>query len=182
LLEMKAAVEHARAQGAQQLPTALRQTFVARYEALLASGLAANPPPARGPRRRGRIKQTPARNLLERLWLGQEAVLAFLDDLTIPFDNNQAERDLRMLKVQQKVSGSFRSETGAAAFARIRGYLSTLGKQGQALLAALEALFAGHPLYPALGRTDRLPCIIQSVSQLTATPSRASRSRTRWAG
>jgi transposase len=78
-----------------------------------------------------------------------EAVLAFLYDLTIPFDNNQAERDLRMLKVQQKVSGSFRSDGGAAAFARIRGYLSTLAKQGTALLTALEALFDGQPLSPA---------------------------------
>jgi len=149
LLEMKAAVEQTRSQGERQLPAALRQTFVARYEALLATGLAANPPPVRSVRRRGRIKQSPARNLLERLWLGEEAVLAFLDDLTIPFDNNQAERDLRMLKVQQKISGSFRSEGGAAAFARIRGYLSTLNKQGHLLLAALEALFAGTPLVPA---------------------------------
>jgi transposase len=53
-----------------------------------------------------------------------------------------------MLKVQQKVSGSFRSDSGADAFARIRGYLSTLRKQGHALLAALEAVFAGQPLYP----------------------------------
>ena len=88
---------------------------------------------------------------MERLLLDQEAVLAFLSDLTIPFDNNQAERDLRMLKVQQKVSGSFRSDDGAAAFARIRGYLSTLSKQGHALLTALEALFDGQPLYPAWG-------------------------------
>ena len=148
LLEMKGAVEQTRAQGEQQLPTALRQRFFARYETLLASGLAANPPPARGPRRRGRIKQTPARNLLERLWLGQDAVLAFLSDLAIPFDNNQAERDLRMLKVQQKVSGSFRSDRGADAFACLRGYLSTLRKQGVALLAALETVVAGQPLYP----------------------------------
>jgi transposase len=84
------------------------------------------------------------------LWLGQEQVLAFLDDLTIPFDNNQAERDLRMLKVQQKVSGCFRSGAGAAAFARLRTYLSTMCKQGHALLAALETLFTGQPLYPAL--------------------------------
>jgi transposase len=151
LLEMKAATEQARSQGVAQLPLPQRQTFVVRYEALLALGLAANPPPARGPHRRGRIKQTPPRNLLERLWLGQDQVLAFLDDLTIPFDNNQAERDLRMLKVQQKVSGSFRSDSGAAAFARIRGYPSTLSKQGHALLAALEALFDSQPLYPALG-------------------------------
>jgi transposase len=151
LLEMKAVVESARQQHINYLPATRHQAFVARYEALLAAGLAANPPPARLMRQRGRIKQSPARNLLERLWLGQEQALAFLGDLTIPFDNNQAERDLRMLKVQQKISGSFRSETGAAAFARIRGYLSTLSKQGQALLAALEALFAGQPVYPALG-------------------------------
>jgi transposase len=93
----------------------------ARYRALLAAGHAANPPPARRPRQRGRVKQSPARNLLERLWLGQDEVLAFLDDFAVPFDNNQAERDVRMLKVQQKVSGCFRSDWGAAAFARIRG-------------------------------------------------------------
>jgi transposase len=149
LLEMKAATEQARAQGERLLPRTAREPLIARYEALLAAGLAANPPPPRRVRRRGRIKQSPARNLLERLWLNQEEVLAFLHDLASPFDNNQAERDLRMLKVQQKVSGSFRSGGGAAAFARIRGYLSTLRKQGYALLAALEALFAGQPLYPA---------------------------------
>jgi transposase len=150
LLEMKAATEQARAHGVTRLSPAVRQFFIARYEALLSAGLAANPPPERS-RRRGRTKQSPTRNLLERLWLGQDAVLAFLDDLTIPFDNNQAERDLRMLKVQQKISGAFRSERGAAAFARIRGYLSTLSKQGYVLLAALETLFAGQPVSPSLG-------------------------------
>jgi transposase len=149
LLEMKVATEQARMQGGLCLPAALRAGFIARYEALLATGLAANPPPPRRVRRRGRIKQSPARNLLERLWFGQDVVLAFLDDLTIPFDNNQAERDLRMLKVQQKVSGSFRSEDGATAFARLRGYLSTLKKQGTKLLMALESLFIGVPLSPA---------------------------------
>jgi transposase len=94
------------------------------------------------------VKQTLARNLLERLCLGQEQVLAFLDDLTIPFDNNQAERDLRLLKVQQKVSGAFRADSGAQAFSWIRGDLSTLSKQGVALFAALEMVFAGQPLYP----------------------------------
>jgi transposase len=80
--------------------------------------------------------------------LGKEQVLAFLNDLTIPFDNNQAERDLRMLKVQQKVSGGFRAASGSAAFARIRGYLSTLSKQRIPLLMALATLFLGEPLYP----------------------------------
>ncbi|HEX8035726.1 MAG TPA: IS66 family transposase [Ktedonobacterales bacterium] len=152
LLEMKAAVEQARTLGHSRLPAVLRDAFVIRYDTLLGTGLAANPPPSspeRGPRRRGRIKQSPARNLLERLWLRRDQVLAFLDDLTIPFDNNQAERDLRMLKVQQKVSGCFRSDSGAEAFSRIRGYLPTLSKQGAKLLTALETLFGGQPLYPS---------------------------------
>jgi transposase len=152
LREMKAATEFARLGGHVRLPVAERADFLARYDALLAWGLAANPPPAEQPRRagqRGRLAQSPARNLLERLLLRQDQVLAFLDDLIIPFDNNQAERDLRGLKIQQKVSGCFRSDRGANAYATIRGYLATLRKQGQSLLAALNALFAGHPLYPA---------------------------------
>ncbi len=148
LLEMKAAVDQARAQGCTQLPLPERQAFVTRYQELVAAGLAAHPPPPRRPRQRGRMQQTPARNLLDRFVLRQAHILAFLDDLTIPFDNNQAERDLRMLKVQQKVSGSFRVDRGAQAFSRIRGYLSTLTKQGMALLAALELVFAGQPLSP----------------------------------
>jgi transposase len=151
LREMKAAVEQARADGLRSLPTAVRAALVIRYRALLAAGHAANPPPERRPHQRGRGKQSPARNLLERLWLGQEEVLgiwAFLDDFSVPFDNNQAERDLRMLKVQQKVSGSFRSDRGADAFACLRSYLSTLRKQGVALLAALETVVAGQPFYP----------------------------------
>src|SRR4029450_11722342 len=91
---------------------------------LLWQGWAANPwtaPPADRPRRRGRPPQSKAQNPLDRPRAHRGAVLAFLDDLRVPFDNNQAERDLRMLKVQQKISGGFRTATGAAAFARIRG-------------------------------------------------------------
>src|SRR5262249_48336819 len=128
-----------------------RYAPAARYKQLMDQGLAATPPPERPPEQtRGRRKQSPPRNLLERLWLGQEAVLAFLDDFTIPFDNNQAEQDLRMLKVQQKIAGSFRAESGSEAFARIRGYCASLRKQGVALLAALQTAFTGQPLYPAL--------------------------------
>ncbi len=148
LLQMQAATEQARADGLGQLPAAARALFRTRYRAVLAAGHAANPPPARRPRQRGRVKQTPARNRLERLWLGQDAVLAFLGDLTIPFDNTQAERDLRTLKLQQKVSGCFRSDPGADAFARLRSSLATLRKQGQLLFAALQTVFAGRPLYP----------------------------------
>jgi transposase len=148
LLGMKHGVEQAQARGDTALPDVERHALRARYHALVAAGLAAHPPPQRRPGQRGRLKQSPSRNLLERLLLGHEAVLAFLDDLTIPFDNNQAERDLRTLKVHQKVSGCFRSETGAHAFMRLRSYLSTLRKQGQALLDALRTVFAGQLLYP----------------------------------
>lgn len=151
LREMRAVANHARTQGLPQVPTPERDPLLARYREILAAGLAANPPPAarRRPGQRGRLAQSPARNLLGRLLLHQDEVLAFLDDLSIPFENNQAERDLRGLKVQQKVSGCFRSDAGADAFACLRGYLATLRKQGHALLAALDTVFTGHPLYPA---------------------------------
>src|SRR5262249_898731 len=93
LRQMRTAAEQARAQGRAHLPGAQHAPFLARYRELLAAGLAANPPPAhqqRQPGQRGRLAQSPARNLLERLLLGQTEVLAFLDDLAIPFDNNQA--------------------------------------------------------------------------------------------
>jgi transposase len=121
LLAMKEAVAQARTRGASALLAADRHALLARYDNVLAAGVAANPPPERRPGQRGRRKQSPARNLLERLLIGKEEVLAFLDDFAVPFDNNQAEQDLRMLKVQQKIAGSFRAESGSEAFARIRG-------------------------------------------------------------
>lgn len=126
--------------------------LVARYRELLAQGYAANPPPTRTPDgpQVGRLKRTPARNLLDRLATHEDAVLAFLHDWTVPFDNNQAERDLRMLKVQQKISGTFRDATGADIFCRLRGYLATLRKQARPILAALELTLAGQPPLPTL--------------------------------
>lgn len=149
LLSIKAAVEAARAEGQSHLPPSRLADFEAQYGALVAAGLCANP--ARAPSgRRGRTKQTPARNLLARLDTRRAAVLAFMSDFAVPFDNNQAERDLRMTKVRQKVSGCFRGEAGAAMFCRIRGYLSTLRKQGLPLLIALQSVFTGSPIMPDL--------------------------------
>jgi len=135
-----------RSLGATCVPKEIRDRWVARYFRILALGYAAQPPPVpRPPGKRGKQAQTESKNLLDALLHRAHQVLAFLDDLRIPFTNNQAESDLRMVKVQQKISGTFRSQDGITAFARIRSYLSTMRKQGRPLLEALFALFTGHP-------------------------------------
>lgn len=87
-----------------------------------------------------------ARNLLRRFQSRREEVLWLLTDLAVPFDNNQAERDLRMVKLQQKTSGCFRSEQAARQFCRIRSYISTMRKQGKRVLQALAGVCQGVPL------------------------------------
>jgi transposase len=144
-------VEAVKAEGKSALSNPDLTAFEARYQAILDQGLVDNPlpPPAKGrPKKRGRPKRSPPRNLLERLRTHQASVLGFMHDFTLPFDNNQAERDLRMMKLKQKISGSFRSENGARQFCRIRGYLATLRKQGLNVLDALLDLFAGNPQSP----------------------------------
>src|SRR5437667_12737903 len=150
LLDIKAAVEQARAEGRSRLHALEVADWKARYRALLAEGYQANPPdpPPETPKK-GRRKQSTARNLLDRLSKHQEAVLLFLDNFAVPFDNSLAERDIRMVKVQQKISGCCHAEAGAVAFCRIRGYLSTLRTPGLAVLTALEQALLGHPDSPA---------------------------------
>ncbi len=149
VLDMKAATEQARSQGKLWLHPLEVLAWQTRLLELLDEGDHAHPRATAPPGQRGRAKQSAARNLLDRLRKHQRALWAFLEDLRVPFDNNLAERDLRMVKVQQKVSGCFRSAAGAHAFARIRGYLSTLRKQGLPLLSALEATLLGHPVLPS---------------------------------
>jgi transposase len=151
LREMHAAVAAARAAGAAPVAPSVMQRLRRRYRRLVRAGLARNPPaPPPAVPQRGRPAQSAAYNLLRRLRDHEVEVLRFLHDGRVPFDNNQAERDLRMMKVQQKISGCFRSPEGATAFCRIRSYIATLRKQGQNILAALEQTFLGTPIDPDL--------------------------------
>ena len=149
LLSMKEATQQAREQGKHWLDPLEVLDWELAFLRLLDEADHLTPRATAPPGSKGRIKQSAARNLLDRLRKHQKAVFCFLEDLRVDFDNNQAERDLRMIKVQQKVSGCFRSLAGAAAFSRIRGYLSTLRKQGLPLLSALQATLSGHPLLPS---------------------------------
>jgi transposase len=148
LRESKQAVDAARAQGLVSLSAAVKQEFARRYDAALAAGSLANPPPV-PTGQRGRPKRGKAGSLVVRLGERKAATLAFLEDFAVPFDNNQAERDIRMTKVRQKISGCFRTTPGAERFCRIRGYISTLRKQGIPIFAALGQAMVGAPPLPA---------------------------------
>lgn len=152
LLDLKAEVEQARQQGLTALDPLRRTAIDQAYQHIIDQAFAANPaPPGGWPRRnRGRPKQPKPRNLADRLDQWRHLVLAFVDDFRIPFDNNLVERDIRMVKVQQKISGCFRSWDGAKAACALRSYLSTLTKQGHSPLHVLTNLFQGQLLQPAL--------------------------------
>ncbi|MDE3213428.1 MAG: IS66 family transposase [Bacteroidota bacterium] len=119
-----------------------------KYDRLIASGWREHPPPERRTAKRGAIKKSKTQNMIKRFADYKEWVLAFAHDFCVPYGNNLAEQAIRMMKVKQKISGCFRSKSGAQDFATIRSYISTTQKQGIPILKALECAIAGNPLAP----------------------------------
>ena len=128
------------------LPVSSQEDYIKKYRATIRAGRRECPVilPRVGGRRN--VAQTKERNLLDRLDKFEDEVLLFMKDPQVPFTNNQAERDLRMAKVQQKISGCFRSMNGAKHFARIRSYLLTSAKRGYSAFAQIVKLFDTEPL------------------------------------
>lgn len=143
LLDIKKRAEH----NQRRFNAETLHRFRQKYRRIVKKGLEENPLPAAEtmPKKRGRRKKSKGRNLAERFANFADEILAFAEDFKIPFDNNQAERDLRMMKVQQKISGGFRSRGGAEVFCRIRGYISTNRKQDFNILQALQNAFHQQP-------------------------------------
>ena len=141
LTDLRTAVEDA----GGMLPPDEAEQWRQRYRQLLEKAESECPPPDESQRqgKRGRLRRSKARNLLERLRDFEQDVLRFMDVEYVPFTNNRGENDLRMTKVQQKISGCFRSMDGAKIFCRVRSYLSTCRKQGITATQALTLLFEG---------------------------------------
>lgn len=132
------------------LATDVLESYSQQYDKLIDRGLKANPQPPPPAGKRGRKKQTPPKNLLDRLQKYKAETLAFMYDRQVPFDNNLAERDVRMVKVKQKVSGSFRTLPGAETFCAIRSYISTVRKHGHNVIHEIYNAFNGNPFIPLI--------------------------------
>jgi len=156
--EIRKTVETSRGRHMSSLSLEQQTAFHERYRLILEAGQVevgeSTPAVPSTTGKRGRKKQSRAKNLLDRCQRYQNEILRFMRDFTVPFTNNQAERDLRMAKVQQKISGTFRSEEGASDSCRVRGYIATVKKQNQSILAALAGAVRGTPFVPT---SVRLP-------------------------
>jgi transposase len=143
LVEIKGQVEEAKDSGKQALESSLVGSYHQRYQNILTEALKTYPSEGdiRDKPKRGKKKESKDKNLLNRLIKYETETLRFMKDFQVPFDNNLAERDIRMVKVKQKISGCFRSENGANYFCRIRGFISAVKKQGKNVLECLHKTF-----------------------------------------
>ena len=147
LLEIKKSVDKAGERG-ELISTSLMRSYEKKYMNIVRQGLRKNPIlRERMVKKRGRPGKTKIQNLLVRLRDYRNEVLAFMYDLDVPFDNNLAERDLRMIKVQQKISGLFRTQVGAEQFCKIRSYISTARKQGLNVIESIYQIMIGNQIY-----------------------------------
>lgn len=146
LLQESWALVQRYAQDRQPLPKEVMEEIEVWYDEILEQGKKewATLIPATA-RTKGRVKKSKAANLGERFKIHKAAILRFIWDASIPFDNNQAERDLRMVKVKQKVSGTFRTQAGAHHFTRLRSVISSLLKQEKNILASLSQALLSTP-------------------------------------
>jgi transposase len=149
LLKIKKAVDQAKSNKQDNLSLLRRYMYEQEYGDLIKEGYRENPPTDQISKR-GRPKQSKGHNLVCRLDRGKRETLAFMTDFSIPFDNNLAERDIRMIKVRQKISGCFRTPDGADLFNRIRSYISTMRKQGHNPLDVLKTVALGEPATPLI--------------------------------
>jgi transposase len=145
---LNTAAHTARDQGLTAIPGEILTALTDRYDSHVQAGLALHPRNATGHPQGGRPRQTPARRLLRRLAEHRGDVLRFAFDLTVPFTNNQAERDIRMTKAQLKITGGWRTTHGATAWLTARSYVSTVRKNGVNVLTALHDAITGNPWLP----------------------------------
>lgn len=146
LVEINAAADAARAAGHSRLAPRLARGFAARYDLLVARGHGANPDPPSGRKRDAAERR--AYNLVTAFETHKKPILAYMYDLDVGFTNNQAERDLRPVKLHRKISSCFKSQAGAERFATVRSYLSTTRKHDVPAIDALTRLFNGDPWMP----------------------------------
>ena len=145
LLEMKKAKEKAAGAGKESLSYYYCHKFDKKYEELIKLARQENPLPETTGKKRGRKKKGKILALVERLANYKASVCLFIHNFAVPFDNNQAERDLRMIKVKTKVSGCFRNEEGARDYLKIMSYVGTAHKQGYNAYEAIKNAISGHP-------------------------------------
>lgn len=152
LLDIKKTVDEAKYNNEKGLSTSVLLNFEKKYKGIIEAGAKFYPEQKITEKKRGRKKQAKGKNLLDRLRDYREETLGFMYNFDIPFDNNQAERDVRMMKLKQKISGCFRTEQGAQFFCRIRGFISTVNKQGLNILNEIFNALEGHPFIPSYGK------------------------------